>query len=52
MYSINNKSNLLKDFNGIILINKLPSGTSYDVIRRIKKIFFLKKLVMPVHWTL
>ncbi len=40
MSSINNKSDLLEDFNGIILINKLPYTTSYDVIRRIKRVFF------------
>jgi tRNA U55 pseudouridine synthase TruB len=34
------KSNLLEDFNGIILINKLTGTTSYDVIRRIKGVFF------------
>lgn len=40
MSSINNKSRLLEDFNGIILINKLPDTTSYDIIRRIKRVFF------------
>lgn len=34
------KSNLLEDFNGIILINKLTGTTSYDVIRRMKEVFF------------
>ncbi len=40
MNSTNVKSDLLEDFNGIILINKLPDMTSYDVIRRIKRVFF------------
>lgn len=40
MNSTNGKSDLLEDFNGIILMNKLPDMTSYDVIRQIKKVFF------------
>lgn len=40
MNSTNSKSDMLKDFNGIILINKLPHITSYDVIRRVKRVFF------------
>ena len=40
MNSTNGKSDLLKDFNGVILINKLPYMTSYDVIRRVKRVFF------------
>ncbi len=38
--NILNKSKLLSDFDGFILINKQKNITSYDVIRRIKKIFF------------
>lgn len=34
------KSDILEDFNGIALINKLPDRTSYDVIRNIKRVFF------------
>ncbi len=34
------KSDILEDFNGIILINKLPDTISYDVIRSIKRVFF------------
>jgi hypothetical protein len=44
------KSDILVDFNGIILINKLPDTISYDVIRSIKRVFFLKKSVMPERW--
>ena len=40
MNTINNRSYLLENFNGIILINKLPGVISYDVIREIKKVFF------------
>lgn len=40
MNGINSRSDLFKDFNGIILINKLPDIISYDVIREIKKVFF------------
>ena len=40
MNSINRRSDLFKDFNGIILINKLPGIISYDIIREIKKVFF------------
>jgi tRNA U55 pseudouridine synthase TruB len=34
------KSDYLKDFDGILLINKPPAVTSYDVIRKLKKVFF------------
>ena len=34
------KSDILEDFNGIILIKKLPGTISYDVIRSIKRVFF------------
>jgi len=34
------KSRLLENFNGIILVNKKLSISSYDVIRRFKKVFF------------
>jgi tRNA U55 pseudouridine synthase TruB len=44
------KSDLLENFNGIILINKSPGTISYDVVRSIKRVFFLKKSVMPEHW--
>lgn len=44
------KSDILKDFNGIILIKKLPGTISYNVIRSLKRVFFLKKSVMPEHW--
>ena len=44
------KSDTLEDFNGIILINKLPDMISYDVIRNIKRVFFLKKSVMQERW--
>ncbi len=37
---MNRKSDLLKDFNGIILINKLQGVISYNVIRSIKRVFF------------
>lgn len=37
---MNNKSDILKNFNGILLINKPPGITSYEVIRKIKKVFF------------
>jgi len=40
MNDINGKSDLLKDFNGIIIINKSPGVISYDVIREIKRVFF------------
>jgi tRNA U55 pseudouridine synthase TruB len=33
-------SELLRDFNGIILVNKPAGITSYDVIREIRKVFF------------
>ncbi len=38
--NVNEKSYFFKDFNGILLINKLPGETSYGVIRKIKKVFF------------
>jgi len=34
------KSGLLKNFNGVLLINKPAGETSYGIIRRIKKVFF------------
>jgi tRNA U55 pseudouridine synthase TruB len=34
------KSDYLKDFDGIILINKPPAVTSFDIIRKLKKVFF------------
>lgn len=34
------KSDILKDFDGILLINKTPGITSYDVIRKLKRVFF------------
>lgn len=34
------KSDILEDFNGIVLINKIPGITSYDAIRSIKRVFF------------
>jgi hypothetical protein len=40
MKSINGRSCLLKDFDGIILIEKRPGTVSYDVIREIKRVFF------------
>jgi tRNA U55 pseudouridine synthase TruB len=40
MYEEIEKSRLLENFNGIILVNKKPSISSYDVIRRFKKVFF------------
>lgn len=40
MSGTNDKSDMLEDFNGIILINKLPGAISYDVIRSIKRVFF------------
>lgn len=36
----NIKSNLFKKFNGILLVNKASGITSYDVIRKLKKVFF------------
>ncbi|MBC8388483.1 MAG: hypothetical protein ISS13_00615 [Actinobacteria bacterium] len=36
-------------FNGIILVNKMRDMTSYNIIRELKKNFFLKKLVMQAH---
>lgn len=40
------KSELFKNFDGILLLNKNPGITTYDVIRELKKIFFLPKLDM------
>lgn len=40
MNGTDKRSGLLKDFNGIILIDKTAGTTSYDVIREIKKVFF------------
>jgi tRNA U55 pseudouridine synthase TruB len=40
MNMINGRSCLLENFDGIILIDKLPGVVSYDVIREIKKVFF------------
>ncbi len=34
------KSDFLKNFDGILLINKIPGITSFDVIRKLKKVFF------------
>lgn len=34
------KSMIFNNFNGLILINKEKSATSYDVIRKFKKVFF------------
>lgn len=34
------KSNILEKFDGIILVNKPPGITSYDVIRNLKRFFF------------
>ncbi len=34
------KSDVLKDFNGILLINKPVSISSFDAIRHLKKFFF------------
>jgi len=36
----NSKSDILEKFNGIILVNKPPGITSYDVIRNLKRFFF------------
>jgi tRNA U55 pseudouridine synthase TruB len=47
----NKKFRTFEKFNGIMLINKTRDMTSYDVIRNIKKNFFLKKLVMQAHST-
>jgi len=44
-----NKFRALEKFNGIILVNKMRDMTSYNIIRELKKIFFLKKLVMQAH---
>jgi len=37
------KSNLFKDFNGLILIKKPAGISSFDVIRILKNNFFLTK---------
>jgi hypothetical protein len=34
------KSEILKDFNGIVLVNKKRSMTTFDIIRHFKKFFF------------
>jgi tRNA U55 pseudouridine synthase TruB len=34
------KSGFFENFNGIVLINKKPGMTSFDVIRRFKRFFF------------
>ena len=34
------KSGFFENFNGIVLINKKPQMTSFDVIRRFKRVFF------------
>jgi tRNA U55 pseudouridine synthase TruB len=34
------RSKLLSDFHGIMLIDKESGITSYDLIRKIKKVFF------------
>ncbi len=34
------KSGILEDFNGIILVRKKTYMSSYDVIRRFKRVFF------------
>ena len=34
------KSKALKDFHGIILADKKTGMTSYDLIRKIKRVFF------------
>lgn len=36
----NGKSDFLRNFDGILLINKPPGITSFDVIRKLKKVFF------------
>lgn len=36
----NVKTDILKNFDGILLINKTPGITSYDVIRKLKGVFF------------
>ncbi len=45
-----NKSGLFENFSGIVLINKKPQMTSFDVIRRFKKVFFLIKSAIAVPW--
>jgi len=34
------KSSVLEKFNGIVLVNKPSGPTSYDVLRKFKKVFF------------
>jgi tRNA U55 pseudouridine synthase TruB len=34
------KSEILKDFNGILLVNKPVAISSFDAIRHLKKFFF------------
>jgi hypothetical protein len=34
------RSGLLRDFHGIILVDKASGKTSYDLIREMKKVFF------------
>ena len=34
------RSELLNDFHGILLIDKESGITSYDILRKIKKVFF------------
>ncbi len=46
-----NKSDALRQFDGITLINKIRSISSYDVIRSFKRVFFCKKSVTPAHST-
>jgi len=43
------KIRAFEKFNGIILVNKMRDMTSYNIIRELKKNFFLKKLVMQAH---
>lgn len=37
------KKDFLYDFNGIFLVDKPKGMTSFDVLRSIKRVFFLKK---------
>jgi tRNA U55 pseudouridine synthase TruB len=34
------RSELLNDFHGVLLIDKESGITSYDILRKIKKVFF------------
>ena len=43
------KIRAFEKFNGIMLVNKMRDMTSYNIIRELKKNFFLKKLVMQAH---